>query len=76
MQHPNEDLLEYTNICASLMGASYCLKYWQFLFLVCDIYTLVGLRYRQIIVLYGLLVINLFLQLYKKNYVFGWLMSK
>ena len=76
MQHPNEDLLEYTNICASLMGASYCLKYWQFLFLVCDIYTLVGLRYRQIIVLYGLLVINLFLQLYKKYYVFGWLMSK
>ena len=37
---------------------------------------LVGLRYRQIIVLYGLLVINLFLQLYRKYYVFGWLMSK
>ena len=37
MHRPNEgyeDLLEYTNICALLMGASYCLKYWQFLFLV------------------------------------------
>ena len=60
MQRPNEDLLELTNICESLMSAPYCLKYWQFLFFVCDIYTLVGLRYRQIIVLYGLLVIKLF----------------
>ena len=32
MQGPNEDLLEYANISASLMDASYCLKYWQFLF--------------------------------------------
>ena len=55
-----KDMLEYTTICASLMGASYCLKYWQFLFFVCDIYTLASLRYRQIIVLYGHLVINFF----------------
>ena len=27
---------------SSLMGASYCLKYWQFLFLYSDIFTLVG----------------------------------
>ena len=33
MQRPNENLSEYANISASLMGGSYYLKYWQFLFL-------------------------------------------
>ena len=55
MQRPNEDLSEYTNMCAS-----YCLKFGTSYFLYSDIYTLVDLRYRQIIVLYGLLLINLF----------------
>ena len=39
-------------------------------FLVCDIYTLVGLRYRQIIVLYGLLVINLFFYSFIRNIMY------